>query len=84
LNNGLTEDNVTVVPFDDYQDNDNVTIYSNHPEQFKQQILNNQAIVEKIKIIFDDGSVDDDTFFPKLEKILDTTDHSECPTESKS
>jgi len=24
----------------------------------------------KIKIIFDDKSVDDDTFFPKLEEIL--------------
>jgi len=32
-------------------------------EQAKQKL-------EKIKIIFDDGSVDDDTFFPKLEEIL--------------
>lgn len=39
-------------------------------EKIKQQILGNQEKLEKIKIIFDDGSVDDDTFFPKLEEIF--------------
>ncbi len=29
-----------------------------------------KEIIKKTKIIFDDGSVDDDTFFPKLEEIL--------------
>lgn len=49
MTNDLTEDNVTVVPFGEYQDNDNVTIYSNHPEQFKAQILNLQVIVNEIQ-----------------------------------
>lgn len=51
LNNCLTEDNVNVVSFGEYEDNDNVTIYSNHPEQFKEQILNNQRIVEFAKLL---------------------------------
>jgi len=42
----------------------------NNLKDYREKFLENKKIIEKIKIIFDDGSVDNDTFFTKLEEIL--------------
>ena len=47
----------------------------------KQQILNNQAIVEKIKIGLTAGWYDETTF-KIIKEILETTVHSKSPHQS--
>lgn len=92
LNNGLAEKN-----FLTYPDSDGCDTIS-CKEKYKKQILNNQAIVEKIHeleiegylqwylmaVSRDSKSIGSDKFTQVIEEILNLTKQSECPTESKS
>ncbi len=86
LNNGILEKDISIMEADEYYwDGDNCVVGINaenkkEAEQLKQQILNNQAIVEKIQ-----SEINKEprayVYAGSLQKILDNTLHSECPGE---
>ncbi len=103
LNNGilLTEDDIQIEYDADkwYFNLDYVCSSEEEANNLKQQILNNQVIVEKIKQGLDDMTIferaikdkfEDSSYVPLesvvkgLRELIETTEHSECSTESKS